>query len=79
MTHHEIYTQILFIEKEIQLLRKQLGDLVTGEPKPLFKYNGPCYVRPLGRGIVLDGAGRTDLEEAVPDGEYRIEVRFFKK
>lgn len=55
------------------------GEAVS-DTEPVFEYEGPCYVRPVSRGVILgapeDNAARY-IEDVVPDGDYRISVRFF--
>lgn len=45
-------------------------------PPPLFSYDGPIYVRPIGRGICYGGddALEFSLEDAVPDGYYEASI-----
>lgn len=47
------------------------------EPVPLFRYDGPIYVRPCERGIVLTDLNGVDLESAVGEGDYYIAVRIY--
>lgn len=46
-----------------------------------YTYTGPVYIRPIGRGVVLDPDGAEgdldfDLSYAFPDGDYNMEIVF---
>ncbi len=45
----------------------------------LLQYEGRIYIRPVGRGVVLeDDATRMQLED-LPDGHYRAQVRVWRE
>lgn len=50
----------------------------TGE-RLLLEYEGRIYIRPVGRGVVLeDDAMRMQLED-LPDGHYRAQIRVWRE
>lgn len=41
----------------------------------LFSYDGPAYMRPVERGLVLlDHPHQAQVEEVVPEGYYRVQI-----
>lgn len=43
-------------------------------------YGGKCYVRPIGRGVVLsDLKFEPHLDDVLPEGNYEIEIRVVKR
>ena len=51
------------------------------ENKPTrdFSYRGRIYVRPIGRGIVLeDREGKPHLDDVLEEGEYEAEIRLIR-
>lgn len=43
-------------------------------------YRGKIYVRPLGRGVVLEDLElKPNVDEVLPDGDYEVEIRVIRK
>ncbi len=49
-------------------------------PAREFYYRGRIYVRPIGRGIVLeDRDGKPHLDDVLDEGEYEAEIRLVRR
>ena len=52
----------------------------ANKPALDFHYRGRIYVRPIGRGIVLeDRLGKPHLDDLLEEGEYEAEIRLLRK
>lgn len=52
----------------------------TGPSDPSFSYRGLAYARPIGRGVVLEELdGQPHLEDVLPEGDYDIEIKAFRR
>ncbi len=47
--------------------------------RPLLQYEGRIYIRPLGRGVVLEDDVNQMYLEDLPDGYYRAEIRIWRE
>lgn len=47
-------------------------------PGAVFTYTGPAHVRPLDRGITLDGDAEYDYLDRLPEGDYDVQIRFVR-
>lgn len=51
-----------------------------GTADAIMCYRGRCYVRPLGRGVVLsDLADEPHLDDVLYDGDYDVEIRVIRR
>ncbi len=55
-----------------------IGQAWVARGEPEYEYDGPVYVRPVGRGIHLSEApGKPYIDDVVDEGDYVMQVRIW--